>query len=77
MKRRSPQSYVNDAMPLSLSDFVKTCVVCSDGRLLCWDFEKRQYVFVEKAVAPITEIAEADIVALKKKVDAEIVAAKK
>lgn len=62
---------------MSLSDFVKTCVTCSDGRLLCWDFDTKQYVFVEKVVASITDIAEADIVALKKKVDAETAVSKK
>jgi hypothetical protein len=56
---------------VSLNDFLKSCVKRPDGKLLCWDYDTSQYVVVDikKEVVSLSDLTEAEIVALKKRVD--------
>jgi len=58
---------------MSLNDFLKSCVKRPDGKLLCWDYDALQYVIVDikKDAVSIADLTEAEIVALKKKIDSE------
>lgn len=58
---------------MGINDFLKSCVKRSDGSLLCWDYETKQYIVVElkRVVVSITDLTEEELVSLKKKVDSE------
>jgi hypothetical protein len=63
----------NEGGGMGINDFVKSCITRPDGQLLCWDNDAKQYVAVEmkRTVVSITDITEAEIISLKKKVDAD------
>jgi hypothetical protein len=60
---------------IGINDFLKCCVPVKHpaGNLLCWDTETDQFVvvFIKKTAVSITDLTEAEIIALKKKLGAD------
>jgi len=58
---------------MSINDFVRCCVTRPDGKLLCWDVDRKQYVVVtmQREVVSIADLTTEEIVALKEKVDSD------